>query len=122
MTNPPQTGYIGPNVVVHGRLSGTGELAIDGKLEGDVVLQGDLTIGGTGKVVAAVQATVLAVAGELRGNVNVTDEVIIHDGGLIDGDVRAPQVAIEDGGALSGGIEMDFELVQGGEGPLGWSP
>jgi cytoskeletal protein CcmA (bactofilin family) len=96
--------------MIHGRLTGQGELAIDGRVEGDLQVEGEIHLGSSGVVLAAVEADVVTVAGHLRGNVVATTEVAVRDGGRIEGDVRAPRVAIDDGGALHGGIEMDFDL------------
>lgn len=110
MTQRSATGYIGPNLVIHGRLSGRGELYIDGRIEGDLAVEGSVEVGATGVVLAAVEADRVAIGGHVRGPVTAGDEVAVRDGGRLDGDVRAPRVAIEDGGALHGGIEMDFDL------------
>ena len=112
MTSRSTHGYIGPNLVVHGRLSGKGLMSVDGRLEGDVEMQGELNIGNHGTVIAAVSADVVQVAGRLRGNVRASSEVLVREGGLIEGDVSAPRVGIDDGGGLHGGIQMDFELPE----------
>ncbi len=110
MTTRSPLGYIGPKLLVQGRLTGTGEMQIDGKLQGNLDVDGELRIGASGIVVAAVAASTLRVAGHVRGHVHAEHEVAIHEGGLIEGDVRAPCVTIDDGGTLHGGIVMDFEL------------
>lgn len=112
MTHRSDTGYIGPNLVIHGRLSGEGELYVDGRIEGDLVVEGSVDVGATGVVLAAVEADRVSIGGHVRGPVTAGDEVAVRDGGRLDGDVRAPRVAIEDGGALHGGIDMDFDLTE----------
>lgn len=96
--------------MIRGRLSGRGELQIDGKLEGDLSVEGTVEIGASGVVMAAIDADRISVAGHVRGPVTAADEVAIREGGRLDGDVRAPHVAIDDGGSLHGGIDMDFDL------------
>jgi cytoskeletal protein CcmA (bactofilin family) len=91
-------------------LSGRGEITIDGRVEGDVAVQGMVRVGPVGEVHAAVEADVVEVSGRLRGSVTGVEEVAVRDGGCIDGDVCAPRVAIDDGGLLHGGIQMDFDL------------
>lgn len=110
MTSRSKAGYIGANLVIHGRLSGRGEITVDGRFEGDVAVEGTVKVGTTGVVLAAVEAEVVEVAGHLKGRVTSTDEVMVRDGGTIDGDVHAPRVSIDDGGVLHGGIQMDFDL------------
>lgn len=73
-------------------------------------MEGELSVGESGVVVATVEAARVEVVGQLRGNVLATDEVAVRDGGLLEGDVRAARIAIDDGGALVGRIEMDFDV------------
>src|SRR5688572_28089765 len=106
-------GVLGPNLMVHRRLSGKGDLVIDGRFDGDVAIEGTLTVGPGAIVAATVQAGAVVVDGVLQGNVHATNAVAVRTGGRIDGDVRAPRVAIDDGGVLHGGIEMEFDLPEG---------
>jgi len=45
--------------------------------------------------------------------VTAAGAVAVRPGGRLVGDVRARRIAIDDGGALEGGIEMDFDLPEG---------
>lgn len=104
---------LGPNLLVHGRLSGKGDVVVDGRLEGDVAVEGTVTIGVNGVVVAAVEAETVIVDGVVQGNVRGSTAVAVRAGGRVEGDVRSPRVAIDDGGTLQGGIEMEFDLPPG---------
>jgi len=106
-------GLFGPSFVVRGRLTGEGDLEIQGRFEGDVSVAGTITVGPGAAVVAGLEVATAVVDGHVRGNVVATSAVHVRTGGRIDGDVRAPRVAIDDGGTLQGGIEMDFEIADG---------
>jgi cytoskeletal protein CcmA (bactofilin family) len=110
MTEGGTTGYIGAGLVVRGRLTGHGDMQIDGRLEGDVRIEGGLDVGPDGHVVASVEGSRVSVEGYVRGDVVGSQSVSIHEGGRVDGDVRSTRIAIDDGGFLHGGIQMDFEL------------
>ena len=110
MTHRSTTGYIGPKLVIRGRLSGAGEIRIDGRVEGDVVVDGVVDVGESGVVMAPIEADRVSVGGRVRGPVLASEEVVVRDGGRLEGDVRAPRVAIDDGGELHGGIDMEFDL------------
>ncbi len=116
MTTRSVPGYIGPQLAIRGRISGDGQLVVDGQIEGDVQIEGTLTVGASGHVVGVIAAGAVDVAGRLRGPVSAFGEVLVRDGGQVDGDVRAPRIGIDDGGSLHGGIDMDFELPFTGEG------
>jgi cytoskeletal protein CcmA (bactofilin family) len=79
-------------------------------------MEGVLRVGESGVVVAAIEIGELETKGHVRGSVVASEAVSVLEGGRLDGDVRAPKVAIEDGGQLHGGVDMDFELPIEGEG------
>jgi cytoskeletal protein CcmA (bactofilin family) len=68
-------------------------------------IEGVLTVGATARVVAPVRADAVSVAGEIGGLVRANALVEVHVGGCIDGDVRAPQVTVDEGGQVTGRIE-----------------
>ncbi len=114
MTTRRMDGSLGPDLVVQGRLSGKSEsLRIDGVLEGEVDVDAAVTVGPDGLLSAPSRVRSLDVEGEVRGAVTASDAVAIHAGGRLLGDVRARRIAIDDGGSLQGGIEMEFELPEG---------
>ena len=112
MSSRSAEGVIGPQLVVRGRLAGKGDLKVEGVLEGEVELDGALCVGPDGTVVGPVRAHGVDIAGEVHGPVHASDAVSIRAGGRVQGDVRARRIAIDDGAALHGGIEMDFDLEE----------
>ncbi|MBX3275330.1 MAG: polymer-forming cytoskeletal protein [Sandaracinaceae bacterium] len=109
MTGRRLDGTLGPDLVVHGKLDGKSDLRIDGVFEGEIDVDGALAIGPEGSVVASLRVGSLEVEGEVRGDVSATDGVAVRAGGRLVGDVRARRIAIDDGGSLEGGIDMDFD-------------
>jgi len=105
----PVPGYLGPQLAVRGRLSGTGHVTIDGAFEGEIEVAGHVAIGAGAHVRAPIRARAVAVAGHVEGAVSAVD-VHVRAGGQLAGDVRAQSVGLDDGGALLGMVEMDFEL------------
>ncbi|MFW5921572.1 MAG: bactofilin family protein [Polyangiales bacterium] len=110
VTQRAHVGYIGPSLVVRGRLTGDGDMQIDGRFEGDIDIEGHLAVGRDGRVTSPVRAGSASVDGRLRGDVAVGDALAVRESGRVDGDVRASRVAIDDGGVVRGGISMDFDL------------
>lgn len=103
-------GRLGPELVVRGKLTGKGRLAIEGRFEGDLEFNGEVAVGSEGVIVASPRVHRLIVEGKVEGHVVAKDSVVVRSTGVISGDVRAPRVAIDDGGELRGGIEMDFDI------------
>lgn len=105
-------GIIGPDLVVHGKLEGKSDLRIEGVFDGELHVEGEVVVGPDASVTAPVQVGSLEVEGEVRGDVVARDAVAVRPGGRLLGDVRARRVAIDDGGALQGGVDMEFELPE----------
>ena len=106
---------IGKSIVVKGELRGSEDLTIEGQVEGKIALkQHVLTIGTHGRIRAQVFAKSVVVLGEVIGNIDATEKVAIRDEGTVEGDIKAPRVAIAEGAKFRGGIDM-----QQGQGQTG---
>jgi cytoskeletal protein CcmA (bactofilin family) len=98
---------IGKGLVLHGEITGSESLFIDGKVEGSINLPGSrVTVGLNGIVEATISAREIVVMGKIRGNVSATDRVDIRAEGGLTGDVTAARVSIEDGAFFKGGIDI----------------
>lgn len=101
---------LGKNVRIRGRISGEGNLVVQGALEGDVVLRGDFTLDVGAEAQSSVTANDVTVSGALEGGIQADGEVTVTASGTFRGDVRAAQVVLEDGATFAGRLEADFEL------------
>ena len=98
---------IGKSIVVKGELRGSEDLIIDGQVEGKIALkQHVLTVGSHGRIRAQVFAKSVVVLGEVIGNIEATEKVAIRNEGAVEGDIKAPRVAIAEGAKFRGGIDM----------------
>lgn len=93
-------GYIGPDLHYRGKLIGRGDVRIEGRFDGNIDIRGVLTVGAFADVRATIKAVSVSVAGKIVGTVEATTLVEVHAGGLIDGDVNAPQVTVDHGGKI----------------------
>ncbi len=104
---------IGKTVVVRGELKGSEDLVIDGQVEGTVQLtEGRLTIGPTANVAADLTARDVLILGHLHGNVVATGRVELRAGSVVDGDVRAHRLAIEDNAVFRGKVDLTQGAAQ----------
>ena len=98
---------IGKSIVVKGELRGSEDLTIEGQVEGKIALkQHVLTVGSHGRIRAQVLAKSVVVLGEIIGNIEATEKVAIRNEGAVEGDIKAPRVAIAEGAKFRGGIDM----------------
>jgi len=99
---------IGQSVQIKGELTGNEDLTIDGTVNGKIMVKDhSLTIGANGKIDAEVHAKTVVVVGQVTGNITADDKVEIAPSGSVQGDVRAPRVAIADGARFKGSIDME---------------
>ena len=98
---------IGKSVVIKGELNGSEDLTIEGRVEGKIELREHvLTIGPHGRIRAEVFAKVVVVLGEVVGNIRAIEKVSILDAGTVEGDIKAPKVAIAEGSRFRGSVDM----------------
>ncbi len=95
---------------VTGRVSGGGELLLEGAVEGEIVLSGNLTISEGAQATGDVKAADVTVQGLLEGNIDAQGVVQIGRAGRVIGDISGSGIAIEDGAQFSGKLDFDFEL------------
>ena len=102
-----QMASLGKSIVFKGDLSGDEDLEIEGRVEGTVALPGhQVTIGANGKVTAQVEAKSVVVIGHVSGNVSAGERVEVQASGIVDGDIVAPRLLIQEGAVVNGSIQM----------------
>jgi cytoskeletal protein CcmA (bactofilin family) len=98
---------IGKSVIIRGGLSGNEDLFIDGDVEGTVTLpDSSLTIGPNAQVKADVSAREVIIFGRLTGNVKATGRVDLRQSAMVNGDILAGRLSIEDSAVLTGRVEL----------------
>ena len=98
---------IGKSITIKGDLTGNEDLVIDGNIEGRIDLPNNqLTIGAEGKIKADIHAKSAVVVGHVSGNVSATERIEVQASGIVDGDVRAPRLVVQEGAVLNGAVEM----------------
>jgi cytoskeletal protein CcmA (bactofilin family) len=99
---------IGQSVQIKGELTGNEDLTIEGMVDGKILVKDhNLTIGTNGRIKAEVHAKTVIVVGQVNGNITADDKVEIAPSGSVEGDLRAPRVAIADGARFKGSIDME---------------
>ena len=99
---------IGQSVQIRGELTGNEDLTIEGMVDGKILVKDHaLTIGANGRITAEVHAKTVVVVGQVVGNITADDKVEIAPSGSVQGDIRAPRVAISDGARFKGSIDME---------------
>jgi len=109
---------IGKGQFVKGKISGSGPLFIDGRVEGDIDIPNErVTIGEHGVFVAharkdgqfGITAREIVIMGQVIGSVSASHRVEIFQSGSITGDLETPRLRIADGGFCKGGVNLREE-------------
>ena len=100
---------IAANLVIEGKIQGSGDIRIAGQFKGDVDVQGDLTIETGAKLTGSVRASKVVVAGELDGNVLSATRVDLLSTAVVDGDIKAGAVTVAAGSRMRGQVEFGWE-------------
>ena len=96
---------IGRDTRVHARVSGAGDIEVQGHLEGELSVGGEARIESTATVAADVRARRIVVRGAVKGDLSAEESILLEEGARVVGDVRAPRVAIAPGGLVRGYVE-----------------
>lgn len=106
--NTRSAAVIGQTITIKGSVTGDENLTIEGTVEGSIDLPNhDLTIGQSGQVTADLNANTIKVDGQVGGDINGAEKVVITKSGKVKGNIVAPRVTLEDGAKFKGSIDMD---------------
>ena len=99
---------IGKSIHIKGELTGSEDLAIEGRVDGKITLSGcRVTIGTSGQVTADIVAKTVVVAGQVKGSIRAEERVEVAATGNLLGDVRSPRVVLVDGAKFKGAVDME---------------
>ncbi|MDH4201235.1 MAG: polymer-forming cytoskeletal protein [Spirochaetia bacterium] len=101
---------IGRDSFFTGRFYINGSLKIDGKFEGKSLQAEQLYIGVTGKVKTNVTANSVIIEGIVMGNVTARNRVMLLPTAKIFGDIKTPELIIQNGVLLEGRCTISNDL------------
>jgi cytoskeletal protein CcmA (bactofilin family) len=111
---------IGKSVVICGEVKGSEDLTVDGRVEGTVTLSDSrLTIGPTANVAADLSAKDVLILGHVQGNVVASGRVELRAGCVVEGDIRALRLAVEDNAIFRGKVDLTQAVGRPAEGSGG---
>ena len=98
---------IGKSVVICGEVKGSEDLVVYGRVEGTVTLtESRLTVGPNANVAADLVARDVLILGNVHGNVVATGRVELRAGCVMEGDIKALRLAIEDNAVFRGRVDL----------------
>ena len=102
--------YIGSTVAIRGEVVASEDLLVQGTIEGSVdIKNNELKVGREGTVKATIEAKTVHLQGNIDGDVDSSELMMIHDTGRMTGNIKANRIVLKDGCRFRGHIEMDMD-------------
>jgi cytoskeletal protein CcmA (bactofilin family) len=97
---------VGPGSVWHGTLGVDGSLRIQGQVTGEILVRDALHIAEGAEVDAKVRAAVVVVAGTLHGEVEASERLEVSPTGRVHADLVTKALVVHDGAVVEGQLRM----------------
>lgn len=97
---------ISAGTVIEGKIKSDGSVRIDGKLIGDVSVKANAAVGLSGVVEGTLQAKNVTLAGKIQGTVTATEKLILEAKAVMQGDIRAARLVVDEGAMFDGECSM----------------
>lgn len=97
---------IPPHTTFDGTVETVADLTVEGRVQGSVRAGGTVRIAANATCVASVEARAAEIHGEVIGDVVCTESIHVAPGGRVVGDLRAPEVAVDDGAVVEGRVDL----------------
>lgn len=101
-----RTLVVGKGISLQGTVSEAERLVIEGTMESQLLQAQELVIGHSGVFKGEAQVEDAEIAGTFDGTLNATGSLTIRGTGRVIGTARSRRLSVEDGGQLSGKMEM----------------
>ncbi len=110
MAGDASSNVIGEKSFFSGSFNINGSLRIDGRFEGKTLKADQLYIGPQGRVKTTIEAVSVIVEGLIIGNINATSRVLLMPTAKVFGDIRTPELIIQNGVLLEGRCTIANDL------------
>src|SRR5437870_9369998 len=99
------------DVEIKGSIKFQKELLIDGKVEGDINSDGVLTVGENAEIRGEIKTKSITVYGKVHGNITVGERCELKSKCVLQGDLKAARLIIEEGATFIGKSEVTTGTV-----------
>lgn len=106
---------VGPSVQVEGDFSSEGNIIVKGTVSGSVKTSRLLSVENGARILANVKAGNAVIAGQVKGNISVTDRVELTETAEVWGDIHCQTLIVAPGAVLQGKVNMRPDEDERGE-------
>jgi len=99
--------FIGETMVIEADITSDEDIFIEGKVKGNISVSKTVTIGKNGKVKADINAAVVRIFGEAKGNIIASHKVELLSLGRFTGNIHSQRLVVDEGAILNGNINQE---------------
>jgi cytoskeletal protein CcmA (bactofilin family) len=100
------TSFFGAKLSIKGKVTGSGNLIVMGRLEGEVNLAGEIVVAAPAVLNGEIRAVTLAVSGNVTGTLTAGEKIHLEKSAVVSGRMNTPRLSVADGAMFNGEIEM----------------
>lgn len=100
------TAFIDQGSEFEGKLSFRDTVRIDGTFSGEISSENTLIVGESGKIHANIRSVSVMVSGLVEGDIQASNQILLHKSAVVNGDLVAPTIVMEEGAQLNGTVRM----------------
>ena len=104
--NDSDTSFFGAKLSIKGKVTGSGNLIVMGRLEGEVNLAGEIVVAAPAALNGEIRAVTLAVSGNVTGTLTAGEKIHLEKSAVVSGRMNTPRLSVADGAMFNGEIEM----------------
>ena len=110
--NSTMSSIIGPDLEVKGDIEIKGDLLIYGKIDGNINCEWLVTTAKGSIVQGYIKTKFADISGQIKGNLEVQQKVSLSSTSILEGDLLASILVIEEGASFSGLCKMTSKLTR----------
>lgn len=104
--NTPTVNIVSSGTKVTGQYVADSDIRISGKIVGTAMSKGKIILTNGGVVQGKSISESADVSGRVEGEITVSNKLILRSSAVIDGDIRAKKLLVEEGAVVTGTIKM----------------
>lgn len=99
--------HIGPSIHIRGEVFAQEPLTIAGHVTGTIDVTGhQLFVTDSGHIAADIVAHTVVIGGNVNGKVLADGRIVVNKTAIVEGDISAPAVKVDDGALVQGRLEI----------------
>ncbi|HZW37688.1 MAG: bactofilin family protein [Syntrophothermus sp.] len=104
--NRDEVTNISQGVLIDGKVTSSGSIRIDGKVNGDVLATGTIIVGESGEITGEVSADIINMGGKVQGTLRAKDKITLENKSNLKGDLITKVLVVEAGAIFDGKSTM----------------